>query len=87
VAFKPPDTVNAGPIVVTRSGHTIIHVDLTQYAQRSYATETNSISWQDIAQRTQANKSNMTTQLMRFATPPTQHITNTVATWPHPQST
>lgn len=38
MALKPPDTVNAGPIVVTRSGHTIIHVDLTQYAQRSWWT-------------------------------------------------
>jgi hypothetical protein len=58
VALKPPNTVNAGPIVVTGSGHTIIHIDLTQYAQSSYATETNSISWQDIAQRTKADNSN-----------------------------
>jgi len=58
VALKTPDTVNAGAIVVTCSRHTVIHIDFTQYAQRSYATETNSISCQDIAQRTQANKSN-----------------------------
>jgi hypothetical protein len=61
LALKPPDTVNAGPIVVTRSGHAIIHIDFTQYAQRSYAKETNSISCQDIAQTAQANKSNNNT--------------------------
>ena len=94
VALESPDTVNAGAIVVTRSRHTIIHIDFTQYAQRSYATETYSISCQDIAQSTQGNKVTMTTQMMRFAIPtfscsnkiPSHkahnkcHRTNTVAT-------